>query len=534
MPNFRRSLLAAFLPVFFFACLLALCAPYAQAKHPLPAEKAFAMRAVAVAPDAVEIFFEIAPGYYLYGEQFAFETDFAGITLGHADLPPGKRLDDPVFGEVETHHGQLRIRLPVSTPPGGERFTLTVKSRGCWDGGVCYPPSTQRVDIDLTTFAEVRANGSSGTGGADRSGDESGRLAGLLSSAGVPLALASFFGLGLLLAFTPCVFPMIPILSSIIVGVGSSVSRPRALALSGAYVLGMAIVYALAGVAAGLTGSLLAAALQNSWVLLVFALLFVLLALSLFGLYELRLPAVLQNRLTSHSKGGHLGGVAFMGAVSALIASPCVTAPLAGALLYIATTGDAVLGGLALFTLALGMGVPLVIVALTAHSVLPKAGPWMGRVQKVMGVMLLGVALWIASPVLPELQLPAVFRANLDAAALLHFESIASEAELDARLQTADKPVLLEFYADWCASCKEMKRDTYSNPMVAARMERMLLLRVDATAYNDSHKALLGRFGFVGPPGIVFFSADGQLREGLRVVGFMPASEFSALLDRAL
>jgi thiol:disulfide interchange protein DsbD len=535
-PNFRRPLFATFLSV--LACLLALCAPYAQAKHPLPAEKAFAMHAVAVAPDAVEILFEIAPNYYLYGERFAFETDSAGVALGDVDRPSGKRINDPIFGEVETYHGQLRMRLPVSAPPGIERFTLTVKSQGCWEGGVCYPPSAQRIDINLTALAESRDNGGSGAGGANRatatnSGDESGRLAGLLSSGSVPLALVSFFGLGLLLAFTPCVFPMIPILSSIIVGAGSSVSRPRALALSAAYVLGMAIVYALAGVAAGLTGSLLAAALQNSWVLLVFALLFVLLALSMFGLYELRLPAALQNRLTNAANHrGHLGGVVFMGAVSALIASPCVTAPLAGALLYIATTGDAVLGGLALFTLALGMGVPLIIVALTAHSVLPKSGPWMGRIQKVMGVMLLGVALWIASPILPEL--PAVFRTNNEAAALLHFEGIASEAELDARLQTADRPVLLEFYADWCVSCKEMKRDTYSDPTVSAQMTRLLLLRVDVTAYNDSHKALLGRFGLVGPPGIVFFGADGQLRDGLRVVGFMPASEFSALLDRAL
>jgi thiol:disulfide interchange protein DsbD len=587
MPSFRRP--AAF--VFFFVCLLALCA--AQAKHPLPAEKAFAMRAYAVTPDTVEIIFEIASGYYLYGERFAFEAEPAGVAFGHLDRPHGERTNDPVFGEVEIYRGQLHMRLPISVPSGVERFTLAVRSQGCWDGGICYPPAVQRVDIDPDVLAENR--GSVG-GMATAADDEGGRLAGLLSSASAPLALVSFFGLGLLLAFTGCVFPMIPILSGIIVGPGGSSSRLRALALSVAYVLGMAIVYTLVGIAAGLTGSLLSAALQNTWLPVVFALLIVLLALSMFGFFELRLPAALQNRLTdaaNRKQGGHLGSVALMGAISALIVSPCVTAPLAGALLYIAKTGDAVLGGLALFALALGMGVPLIIVALAAHSVLPKAGSWMESIRKAMGVLLLAVALWIASPALPgfvvmlgwallllfpgtylalntlsadaggwrrfwkgvgvvllvsgaailvgalagsrdPLQPLAVFHARPGAAALPGFEDIGSEAELDARLETTDRPVLLDFYADWCVACKKMERDTFSDPAVAAKMARMRLLRVDVTQYNDSHRALLGRFGLVGPPGIVFFGADGQLRDGLRVAGPMSAREFSALLDRAL
>ncbi|MDR2208324.1 MAG: protein-disulfide reductase DsbD [Azoarcus sp.] len=568
--------------VFVFACLLALCAPCAQASEPLPAEQAFAMRARAVSPDTVEILFEIAPDYYLYGERFAFEANPAEVVLGHADRPTGEVKDDPIFGEVETHHGQLRIRLPVSAPPGVERFTLAVTSQGCWEGGVCYPPTVQRVDIDLVTLAENRSND-----GNAATGDDSGRLAGLLSSASAPLALAIFFGLGLLLTFTPCVFPMIPILSSIIVG--TSVSRARALALSIAYVLGMAAVYALMGVVAGLAGSQFSAALQTTWVRLVFALLFVLLALSMFGFFELRLPTALQSRLTdavNRKKSGHIGAVALMGAISAIIVSPCVTAPLAGALLYIANTGDAVLGGLALFTLALGMGVPLIIVALAAHSALPRAGAWMEEIRKAMGVLLLAVALWIASPGLPglvvmlgwaalllfpgtylvfhtggrwfrkgagivllvggaavlvgalagsrdPLQPFDVFQARPGAAALPGFENIGSEAELDDRLKTTDRPVLLVFYADWCSECKKMERDTFSNPDVAARMARMRLLRVDVTANNDSHKALLKRFNLFGPPGIVFFDANGQLNNGLRVVGFKSASEFSALLDRA-
>ena len=448
------------------------------------------------------------------------------------ERPPGERHNDPFFGEVETYRGLLRIRLRIDAPPPDRRFTLSVVSQGCWDGGVCYPPMTQRVDIELA--APGSGNNAAADTGGDTGGDESGRLAGLLSSTSVPLALACFFGFGLLLAFTPCTFPMIPILSGIIVGAGASVSRARALALSLAYVLGMALTYAVAGVIAGLTGSLLAAMLQNTWVLLAFALLFVLLALSMFGLFELRLPSALQTRRTNaanREKGGHLGGVLAMGALSALIVGPCVTAPLAGALLYIARTGDAILGGLALFTLALGMGTPLIVVALAARSLLPKSGPWMGWAQKAGGVLLLAAALWVVWPVLPISQTHSRPSA---ATAIPAFERIHSEAELDARLAATDRPVLLDFYADWCATCKEMERDTFSDPAVAARMSRMRLLQVDVTNYDESHKALLRRFGLVGPPGILFFRADGRVREDLRVVGFMPAAEFAALLDRAL
>lgn len=527
MPIARR------LTAFFFMCLLALCVPGAQANEPLPVEKAFAMRARAISHDAVEILFEIAPDYYLYGDRFAFEASPADITLGLIDRSPCERKDDPVFGEVEACRGLLRMRLPVSAPPESRRFTLAVKSQGCWEGGICYPPTVQRAEIELpeadeNAISTITEGG--GAGSSAQSGDESGRLAGLLSSANRPLALVSFFGLGLLLAFTPCVFPMIPILSGIIVGTDTPSSRPRALALSIAYVLGMALVYALAGVAAGLTGSLFSAALQNTWVPLVFALLFIVLALSMFGFFELRLPTALQNRLdraAGRGQGGHLGGVAFMGAVSALVVSPCVTAPLAGALLYIAQTGDAALGGLALFALALGMGVPLIVVALAAHSLLPKAGAWMGTVRKAGGILLLAAAAWIAAPVLPGLT-------GTTDTALPGFGEIRSGADLDAFLRTADRPVLLDFYADWCAACKEMERDTFSAPPIAAQMARMQLLRIDVTDYNDSHKALLQRFGFVGPPGIVFFSADGKQRKDLRVAGFMPADKFSALLDRAL
>ncbi|MDR1424541.1 MAG: protein-disulfide reductase DsbD [Azoarcus sp.] len=559
----------AFLTLLVLFALL--CARPAHGEEPLEAEKAFAMSARAAGPATVEVTFEIAPGYYLYGERFKFAATPPEVTLGEAERAPGERHQDPFFGEVETYRDRLRMRLPVSAPAAVKRFTLTVTSQGCWDGGVCYPPTTQHADVDLTT--------STNSGGADwlaqaleprqgasdaalsrppapaageappASGDDSGRLAQLLAEANAPLVLMSFFGLGLLLAFTPCTFPMIPILSGIVLGTGPRASRGRALALSLAYVLGMAITYAAAGVAAGLTGTLLAAVLQNAWILAALALVFVALALSMFGLYELRLPAALETRLTAaanREKGGHLGGVAAMGALSALILGPCVTAPLAGALLYIARTGDAILGGCALFVLALGMGMPLVVLALAARSVLPKSGPWMEWVRKAAGVLLLLAAAWVISPVLPNLsgeasgvgevgevsKVGAAGKAG--AAAHPPFERIGSEAELDAKLAAnGGRAVMLDFYADWCASCKVMERDTFSNPAVAAHMGRMLLLQADVTAYNDEHRALLRRFDLVGPPGIVFFDAAGRQIQGLRVAGFMPPRDFAALLERA-
>jgi thiol:disulfide interchange protein DsbD len=591
------------------ASLLAASVPLHAASEPMPPEQAFAMTARALDAQTVEIRFDIANDYYLYGSKFRFAAEPATVTLGEVERPPGKIKNDEFFGEVETYRGKLNMLLPVTPPEGVTRFRLTVTSQGCWDGGICYPPTAQVADIDLATPAAgggfTRAAAAGGDAGAASlfgdaaGGDESGRIAGLLRGASVPLVLASFFGFGLLLAFTPCTFPMIPILSGIIVGHGHHISRSRALALSAVYVLGMAVTYALAGVAAGLSGTLLSAALQNVWVLGSFALVFLLLSLSMFGFYELQLPTALQSRLSdtaSHQKGGSLGGVATMGVLSALIVGPCVAAPLAGALLYIAQTGDATLGGVALFVMALGMGAPLIAVGVAARSVLPKVGPWMEGVKKAFGVMLLAVAVWLLTPVVPALlsmlawaallvfsgiflhaidPLPApakgwqrfwkgvgvvlliggaamligalagsrdplqplaVLRAEASAtsAATPRFEKVASLTELDARLAAADRPVMLDFYADWCVSCKEMERFTFSDRAVQARMERMLLLKADVTANNDDDKALLKRFGLFGPPGIIFFGPRGEERTDLRVVGFMRAEPFGDILDRAL
>ena len=592
--------------------------PAVQA-DPIEPEKAFAMRAQALDAHTVEVVFQVAKGYYLYGDNFRFEAEPEGVRFGTAEKPAGKLKKDDFFGEVETHRGELRILLPVEAPAGLTRFELFATSQGCWDGGICYPPTTQQVSIDLSAppkksgggfLDSVLGGGSGATGSASStpapaaaaaptvSSDETGDIARLLSGASVPIILASFFGFGLLLAFTPCTFPMIPILSGIIVGQGNKVSHMRAFVLSLAYVLGMAATYALAGVAAGLSGTMLTAALQNVWVLSAFALVFVLLSLSMFGFYELQLPTALQSRLAdtaSHGKGGSLGGVVVMGVLSALIVGPCVAAPLAGALLYIAQTGDAVLGGWALFAMGLGMGAPLLAVGVASRSLLPKVGPWMEGVKKAFGVMLLAVALWMITPVIPPLAMmlgwaalllfSAIFLHAIDplppqargwqrfwkgvgvvlllaGAAILvgalagsrdplqplsvlraqaaapfnvpQFEKVNSVAELDARLAATDRPVLLDFYADWCVSCKEMERFTFADAGVAERMGRMLLLKADVTANTEEHKALLKRFGLFGPPGIIFFDAAGKEREGMRVVGFMKATPFATVLDRAL
>ena len=605
------------------ALIASLLLPAAARANPIEPEKAFAMRAQALDAQTIEVVFEIAKDYYLYGDKFRFEAEPAGVGFGALEKPAGKKHKDDFFGEVETHRGELRILVPVQAPAGTTRFELFATSQGCWDGGICYPPTTQQASIDLAAppkkaggFLDSVLGGRAGTGSAasptpvalaapeDGSGggavpsDESGDIARLLSGASVPIILLSFFGFGLLLAFTPCTFPMIPILSGIIVGQGNKVSHTRAFVLSLAYVLGMAVTYALAGVAAGMTGTMLSAALQNVWVLSAFALMFVLLSLSMFGFYELQLPSTLQSKLAdtaSHGKGGHLGGVTLMGVLSALIVGPCVAAPLAGALLYIAQTGDAVLGGWALFAMGLGMGAPLLAVGVASRSLLPKVGPWMEGVKKAFGVMLLAVALWMITPVIPPLAtmlgwaalllFSAIFLHAIDplppqakswqrfwkgagvvlllaGAAILvgalagsrdplqplsvlrahaaapvdvpQFEKVDSIAELDARLATTDRPVLLDFYADWCVSCKEMERFTFSDAAVAARMGHMLLLKADVTANTDEHKALLKRFGLFGPPGILFFDRQGRERMNLRVVGYQPADRFINVVNGAL
>ena len=471
----------------------------------LEPEKAFRFSAQAV-DGAIEVRFVIAEGYYLYRDRMKFEA--TGARLGKAEFPPGLAHKDEFFGEQQIYRKEVRVRVPADAPSA---FDLKVTSQGCADVGVCYVPMESTARLTLASSGNVSIFSSDL------------EVAQLFQNS-TPLVLGGFLVFGLLLAFTPCVLPMIPILSGIIAGEGSSLSKSRALALSLSYVIGMAIAYAIAGVAAAYSGSLLAAALQNAWVLGGFALIFVALALSMFGLYELKLPGFLHQRLDDAQRrlpGGRIATVAGMGALSAVIVSPCVAAPLAGALLYIAQTRDVALGGAALFTMALGMGVPLVVVGISEGALLPKSGPWLNRVKQFFGVLLLAVAAWIVSPLF------------LSGKGDTKFVRVGSVAELEAKLASPGKPVMLDFYADWCVSCKEMEHFTFSDPRVKQELDAMLLLQVDVTGNTDEHKALLKRFSLFGPPGIIFFDAQGREVKGLRVIGYQNAERFLKTLAAA-
>ncbi|MBU0751640.1 MAG: protein-disulfide reductase DsbD [Gammaproteobacteria bacterium] len=576
------------------------------AGEPLEPEQAFRFSARAIDSRTIEARWQIDPAYYMYREKFKFALEPATATLGAPAFPKGEIHDDESFGKVETYRNEVKILLPVEGAAPGDTLTLKVSSQGCWDKGVCYPPMPQQAKVTLAAASATPASDTASsaavppapTAATPAAADETSQIAGILKGASFWVAIATFFGFGLLLSFTPCVFPMVPILSGIIVNHGHAVTHARAFTLSTAYVLGMALTYAAVGVAAGFSGTLLSAALQNAWVLGGFALVFVALALSMFGFYELQLPSGLQSRLsaTANKQGGSLGAIALMGALSALIVGPCVAAPLAGALLYIAQTRDAWLGGWALFSLALGMGAPLILVGVFSRSLLPKTGPWMNAVSRFFGVLLLATALWLVSPVIPAwlnmlgwaalMIVPAIYMHALDplaanasgwqrlwkgvgvalligggavlvgllggardplqplsflrggaAAAVAPaptFQRVASVAELDERLKSAGRPVMLDFYADWCVSCKEMEKFTFADPKVAAQMGRMLLLKADVTANNEDDKALLKRFGLFGPPGIIFFDAKGVERPELRVVGYQPPGQFLPTVERSL
>ncbi len=604
------------IPMRWIVLLLLLCAPLVHAEEPLPPEQAFKLSARMLDAQTLVVRYDIAPGYYMYRDKFAFEASPA--SFGAPSFPPGKIKDDAFFGRVETYRDRVEVKLPLQAAadtPGV--LMLKATSQGCADLGICYPPQEQSVRLTLAAFgaatqvpaaaarssAFLTAPAALPVAGAADAQDEA-AIVTLLGSGSFWVIILSFFGFGLALAFTPCMLPMIPILSGIVVGGRSGATRGKAFALSLTYVLGMAITYAAAGIAAGLSGAMLAAALQSPWVLGGFAALFVALALSMFGLYELQLPGAVQSWLTVRSnsfRGGQALGVFLMGVLSALIIGPCVAPPLAGALLFIAERGEVALGGSALFAMALGMGVPLVGVGVSAGHLMPKAGPWMESVKHFFGVVLLGVAIWVVSPVLPTvvqmlmwgalLVIGSIYLHALDAlppaasglrklwkgvgivallagASLLlgafsggrdilqplaglrlgaaagagasssavppvRFERVATTVALDERLAaTGGKPVMLDFYADWCVSCKEMERFTFSDDAVRQRLQSFVLLKADVSANSDDDKALLKRFSLFGPPGIIFFDATGREVKGLRVLGFQPAARFSAVLDR--
>ncbi|MFZ6802132.1 protein-disulfide reductase DsbD [Undibacterium sp. Di24W] len=559
-------------------CVLLLIVSTVRAEDFLEPEKAFQVKAQMLNKDQVRITYTIADAYYLYRERLKFAAQ--GADLGAVQLPPGKvKFDDTFQKDVETYHHELVVLIPVKATAD---FQLKLELQGCAEAGLCYPPMELTLPVTLTNItSDVKVAPQI----AESSGEQS-SIADALKSGRLSLIIPLFLLLGLGLSLTPCVLPMVPILSFIIVGEGAAIKRSRGFFLSLSYVLGMALVYTSLGVAAGLLGEGLAAALQNPWVLSAFASLMIGLSLSMFGVYQLQMPAAIQTRLTYFSEGqrnGKMAGVFLMGAISALIVGPCVAAPLAGALVYISQTKDVVVGGTALFSLAMGMGVPLLLVGISAGSLLPRAGVWMEQIKRFFGVLMLAMAIWMVSPVLPPAvqmsawailllgygiyqlalyrgkvlskliailfvlggatQLLGVVTGGRDALApIAHltgnvqhvkFQRIKSSAELDAVLaQSNGKIVMLDFYADWCVSCKEMEKLTFVEPRVKAQLDQMLLLQVDVTANNADDKALLKRFGLFGPPGIIFFGADGKEISNTRVIGYQNADKFLNSLQK--
>jgi len=604
----RRS---AILPGVFLALFLRLSTAFAS--DFLDPEQAFKVKAELGSTRTVGVHWEIAKGYKLYRDKVKVSVESGNAQLQAVVLPKGITVTDPSTGEkIAIYHDRLDVEIPLVKAEGP--FTLNIEYQGCAEDGLCYPPIAKLFKVDPSrpgALLQITGEGV-GTGTAALATD---KPAAPVLSANVPakaprsqndlslvqttlaggslwkIALA-FLVFGLLLSFTPCVLPMVPILSSIIVGEGD-VTRRRSFLMALAYCLGMALIYTSLGIAAGLAGEGLAGALQKPWVLVMFALLLVVLSLSMFDVYQLQLPVSLQSKLGKASGGlkrGRFVGVFFMGSLSALIVGPCVAAPLAGTLVYISQTRDVLIGGLALFSMAMGMSVPLLLVGLSAGSLLPKAGAWMIGVKYVFGLLLIAVAIWMVSPILPAPAvmlvwgafaiLCAVFLGVFDASPAkptialrfgkafglvlfviglvelvgaasggtnaleplsqmhgastagseeeqtVNFTRIRTAEELDQALQSAKKPVMLDFYADWCVACKEMDRFTFHDPKVSEQLRNLTLLQVNVTSNTEDDRALMKRFGLFGPPGIIFFDGSGKEIPQSRIVGFMEAPLF--------
>ena len=601
----------------------------------LPPDQAFKLTVRVRDENTLVAQFEPAKDYYLYRDKVAFKPQNSETSIEKISLPKGAVKSDLTFGQVEVFHKPFEavISLNREASSTSTKLTLVATYQGCNEPiGVCYAPINKVIELTLpvakaaagavasavsndavaaTPFSAAKPDPAAelfqSPEGSPAIETESLKIERMFESGNFWLILSGFFGIGLLLSFTPCVFPMFPILSGIIAKRGEHITKTRGFILSLTYVMGMAITYAAAGVAAGLSGAMLSAALQNAWVLGTFALIFITLAFSMFGFYELQFPTFLQSKLSEeagHLKGGHLTSVFGMGALSALIVGPCVAAPLAGALLYISQTRDVMLGGSALFVMALGMGVPLLLLGASAGALLPKAGPWMESVKQFFGVLLLGVAIWLISPVIPAvahmllwaallivsaIYLHAVdplrpdasgFRkflkglgmialltgvalligvlsgsrdilqplskigvSNVDVSGMksvaqtghLPFQRIKSVAELEQHvLQSRNKYVMVDFYADWCISCKEMERFTFTDAKVQSRLKDVVLLQVDVTAGTPDDAALLKRFKLFGPPGILFLDRQGREIQRVRLIGYQDTERFLEVLNAVL
>lgn len=491
-------------------------------------DPADAFRASLIQTDVrkLEVRFTIAPGYYLYRDRMAFVAE-AGAPHIQANLPAGQRKNDLAFGLVNIYPESLTIPLQAGShwPTGA---TVTLKYQGCAEAGICYPPQTVTLHPGEST-AKGSSTGVQQLFGSVIQERETNLPIKLprpaLFAGSWPATLGLFFLAGLGLAFTACMYPLIPIVSGIVLG-GHNNSRGRAIGLAFTYVQGMALTYTGAGLAAAASGAFLAITLQQPWVIGSFSLFFVVMALAMFGVFELQLPSSLQtwgNTLANRLPGGRFIPVFIMGALSALIVGPCMAPPLAAALVYLGQTGDLLLGGSALYALALGMGLPLIVIGVFGATALPRVSPRILRVVKaLLGLVLLAMALWVARPFwLSRTPVPG-----------LHFQPVPSTATLDKALSRLNgKPVLLDFYADWCVTCLEFERDTLTDPRVQTKLKSFGLLRADVTANTPDQRTLMTRFGVFGPPTLLFFNQAGKLQE-TRIIGLQNADEFLLTLER--
>jgi len=573
----------------------------------LDADKAFEFSHQINRSGQLELNWQVANDYHLYQDKFKATVIEGNATIGEIDLPKATTVDDPVFGIKDVYQGPFSATLPIASITGSA--TIEIEFQGCSaSAGVCYPPMKKALVVTEESIQEASQTTNNQTTSTQKSTatsnnnselSESDRIADTLKNNSLWIVIVTFFVFGLLLSLTPCVFPMIPILSSIIVGQGHHLTTSRAFTMSLVYVLAMAMTYTVAGVLAGLFGENLQATFQNPWIIATFSFIFILLALSMFGFYELQLPARLQSKLTHYSnqqKGGTLTGVAIMGFLSALIVGPCMAPPLAGALIYIGQTGDALLGGTALFAMSMGMGLPLLIIGTSSAKFMPRAGAWMDNVKAVFGVMLIGVAIWMMERIVPvevtminwallfivsavymgafettheksgwfklskglglalflyglliligllggskDIYQPLkTFQGSASAGQTqnehLNFKTIKSIQDLENELAKG-QPVMLDFYADWCISCKEMERLTFTDSKVHQALEGVTLLQSDVTLNDEVDKLLMKKFGLIGPPAILFFDAQGVEQKGQRVIGFKSSEDFVINIQKAL
>ena len=568
----------------------------------LPVDEAFKPILIPIDGNTVEVTWQVARGYYLYKDKISVKAISADVQLGMLALPEGELKFDEFFGESEVYFEDVFARLPLARATRDAMgLELEVNYQGCSLDGLCYPPTTRILTVALpeaSTITDLALLPS-----PDAPVSEQARLAQLINESHIWLVIATFFGAGLLLAFTPCVLPMVPILSGIIAGEGDNVSPMRGFTLALSYVMGMALVYTGAGIAAAAAGMQLAATFNQPWILILFAGLFVVLALGMFGLYDLQIPSSMQSRLAGISgqqKRGTIIGAFIMGALSSLIVTACVAPPLVATLTVIGQSGDMLRGGTALFALSMGMGAPLLIVGASAGKLLPKAGPWMESIKNAFGFMMLGLAVWMLSRILPGsvtlalwavlIFMAGVFLGGLTTLAAgssaiqklgkgfgflaiiyglllllgaltggsnplkplasinfgggnmlaeehgLVFQRIKTVDDLDRELANAasqGKTAMLDFYADWCVSCKEMEAYTFTDTGVQAALSNTVLLQTDVTANDAEDQALLQRFGVFGPPTIIFFGTDGQQRHGYEVVGYMKSNDFIKHVQKA-